>query len=448
LQTNSLTAVQSGAGQPASAGSGPAGVSSSRLVQSLVLASAAWAGMYSRAVLGPLQETVKSSLLLSDNQMAILQGTAMAVPMVLGSIPLGIVADRVSRARMLIFFLALAIASFLLTAIAPRFSLLLPARCLAGLASVALMIAAFSLVSDLYAPAERGRASMVLVTGEILGSPAAFAFGGKVLVLVGSTVALTTYHWNLADWRWAVLWMGVPLIPILCLLILLVREPARHEMVQARPRFLSMWSELWQYRRVVTSLLFARAMVWIADGAIFVWGAPLFARKFGLKPDRVGALMGLALLVSGVLGPALGGPLADFCQRRSGPRRAVKFMAATALIGVPAALFPFMPTAIWMCVLLAVFVTLGISILTAGVAVSIVVIPGELRGVYLGITYTAGALFFMGLAPLVVSELSGILGGERMIGPALAMVCATASLAGAAIFWSSAAYFPGASTET
>ncbi len=57
---------------------------SPRLLQVVVLASCAWAGMYSRAVLGPLQETVKSSLALSDNQMAVLQGTAMALPMVIG----------------------------------------------------------------------------------------------------------------------------------------------------------------------------------------------------------------------------------------------------------------------------------------------------------------------------------------------------------------------------
>ncbi len=347
---------------------------------------------------------------------------------------------------MLILFLVLALSSFLLTAIAPRFSLLLPARCLAGLSSIALMIAAFSIVSDLYAPSERGRASMALVTGEILGSPAAFALGGKVLLVVGSTAALTTHAWNLADWRWAVLWMDVPLIPILCLLTLFVREPVRHEVVHVRPLLLSMCAQLWQYRRMVVSLLFARAMVWIADGAVFVWGAPLFARKFALKPDRVGALMGTRLLISGVVGPALGGPLADFCQRRGGPRRAVQYMAVAALLGVPAALFPFMPTSVWTCVLLAAFVTLGISILTAGVAVSIVVIPGELRGLYLGITYTAGALFFMGLAPLMVSELAGVLGGERMIGSALAMVCATASLAAAAIFMSSAGYFPSART--
>ena len=74
-------------------------------------------------------------------------------------------------------------------------------------------------------------------------------------------------------------------------------------------------------------------------------------------------------------------------------------------------------------------------------------IPGELRGFYLGITFAVGSLTFVGLAPLLVSEISGLLGGEAMIGRALAMVCIAASLIGTTVFASSARYFPGSSVQ-
>lgn len=154
-------------------------------------------------------------------------------------------------------------------------------------------------------------------------------------------------------------------------------------------------------------------------------------------------MMGVVLLVSGILGPALGGPLADYCQRHGGPRRTVTALAVIALVSLPAALFTFMPTSNSAAAAMVVFLIFGFMISTAGVTLSIIVIPGELRGVYLGATFTVGSIFFVGLAPIAVSALSGLLGGEPMIGRALAIVCASASLLGAVVFAFSARFFPG-----
>jgi len=402
--------------------------------------------MYSRSALGPLQETIRESLVLSDNQMALLQGAAMALPMALGSIPLGLLADRVSRARMLLFFVGLSFASCVFSALASQFALLFIARCLAGLSSAAILIACFSVVGDLYAPAERGRASMVVASGEIFGAPASFAIGGALVVMVGSTPGMTAIGWDLADWRWSLLWMAGLLVPIV-LMMMLLREPARMDVVRQRPPLRVVWPELWSYRAVAMPVLVARAMIWLADGAVFVWAAPTFARKFHLPPDRVGAIIGVVLLVSGLLGPVLGGPLADFCQRRGGPRQTMAALAVVALLSVPAASFALMPTATGAACVLALFLIFGFTISTAGVTLSIIVIPGELRGFYLGITFTVGSLFFVGLAPLAVSLLSGFLGGEAMIGRALAIVCASAGLLGAVVFSLSARLLPVAAAQ-
>ena len=92
-----------------------------RFLQLLLLALAAWAAMYCRSALGPLQEAIHAALDFSDNEMALLQGLAMALPMALGSIPLGLLADRINRARMLIFFVALTPLSCTICALASHF---------------------------------------------------------------------------------------------------------------------------------------------------------------------------------------------------------------------------------------------------------------------------------------------------------------------------------------
>lgn len=407
-----------------------------RPLQLSLLALALWAAMFCRSALGPLQETMRQSLGFSDNQMALLQGAAMALPMALCSVPLGVLADRFSRVGLVRVVVALMPVSCALSALASRFPTLFLARCLAGLCSAAVLILGFSTIGDLYAPEERGRASMVMASAEILGAPVSFALGGWLVVHAGADLGVTS-------WRAALWTMGALLLP-LALLMLLLREPARQERLRAAPPLLLLWPRLWQYRAVALPILLARGMVWLADGAVFVWAAPSFSRRFHLGADRIGAIMGVVLLVSGLAGPALGGPLADFCQRRGGPRRTVRAMAGVALASIPLALFNFLPTPGTAAAVMVVFLTLGFMTATAGVTVSIIVIPGELRGAYLGMTFVVGSVFFVGLAPLAVSTLSGVLGGGGMVGEALALICAAASLLGAAVFALSSRFFPTA----
>jgi hypothetical protein len=113
-----------------------------------------------------------------------------------------------------------------------------------------------------------------------------------------------------------------------------------------------------------------------------------------------------------------------------------------ALVSAPSALFAVMPSANLAAFVLGVFLTLGFAIGTGGVTLSIIVIPPRLRGCYLGLTVTVGAVFFVGVAPLMVSTLAGVLGGTDMIGRALTTVCAAASILGALVFAISARYFP------
>jgi MFS family permease len=375
---------------------------------------------------------------LSDNQIALLQGMGVALPVALGAVPLGLMADRVSRARMVLFLMTLALISCVLSALAPGFLSLLAVRVLAGLSAAGLIVAAYSMAGDLFAPMGRGRATMVMAIGELGGAPAAFAVGGALLVTVAP---MSSMGWKVEEWRLSLLCMGGLLVPVL-LLMLLLREPGRGDRMATKPKLRAVWPELWLYRAVAMPLQLGRATLFIADGAVYVWGAPLFVRKYHLPADRVGAIMGIVLLAGGLLGPALGGPLVDFCQRHGGPRRVVTVMAGVALLSAFAATFALMPDANLAGLTLAIFLILGFTIAAASLALSIIVIPSELRGLNLGIGVVVGSLFFAGLAPLAVSGLAGMLGGEAMIAKALSIVCVTMSLLTAAIFIIARLYFP------
>jgi MFS family permease len=398
-------------------------LSGARLLQLLLLAVAAWGVTFARFTLGPLQEAIRLDLGLSDNQIAWLQGPAVAVPMALGAIPLGLVADRYSRANLFLIFAISTLLATVIASFASNLVLLIGSRCLIGLGIAATLVAAYSMVGDLYPPEQRGRAAMVVAMGEIGGAPAAFALGGFLLTIAGT---------DPAAWRWVLFRMSATLLPVV-FLMLAIREPRRSG-VEAKPLPLAdVWLELRRHGGVVSALLLARITVWTADGAVLVWAAPSFARRFAIQPDRIGAIMASALLISGLLGPVLGGLLADYCQRSGGPRRTVIALSVLALISAPAALFAIAPTVSVAAILLASFLTLGYTIGTAAVTLITIVIPRELRGFFLAITITVGALFFIGVAPVLVSGLSSVLGGPGMIGNALALVCGVASLLGATV---------------
>jgi MFS family permease len=410
--------------------------------QLLLFATAAWTATYSRLVLGPLQETMRQSLSISDNRMAILQGSAIAIPMAIGAIPVGLLADRISRKAILLMATALALIALMLIGMASSYDGLLLARCLLGLSIPGMLVPAYAMGGDLVGPARRGRATMAVMIGEIAGGPAAFALGGALLVYVSASPVLTVRAFGLDNWAWTVLWMGGALVVVLALLTL-VKDPIRREVSVDRPPLRSVLGELWRYRGVAVPLQLGRATLYIADGAVFVWGAPLFARKFHMAPDRIGFTMAVALLVAGLVGPLVGGPLVDFFQRGGGSRRTLVCLTALAGLSVPIALFALAPSAEWAAVLLTLFLTLGFVISAAALALTLIVIPGELRALNVGVSLIVGVIFAIGLAPIAVSGLSGVLGGEGSLPRALAIVCSSACLLNTVVFALGARHFPG-----
>src|SRR4051794_2614998 len=125
-----------------------------RRIQMVLLTAIVTAASYAGNSLSPLQESVRAALALTDNQMALLQGPALALPMVLAAIPLGLLIDRYSRVRLLVILPSLEAIGSLCTAYPPGFAGLFAARCVIGLAAFAVNPAACPLIAVLSPPAQ------------------------------------------------------------------------------------------------------------------------------------------------------------------------------------------------------------------------------------------------------------------------------------------------------
>jgi MFS family permease len=258
--------------------------------------------------------------------------------------------------------------------------------------------------------------------GQVAGGSAAFALGGALIAKFGATPA---------GWQATMLWLSSPLL-VVAMLVWSMREPARTGVANRNSSVREACGALWRYRGSIAPLLAGTTMVAVADGAVLIWAAPTLARNFALSPERVGATMATALLIMGVLGPVAGGMLADSSQRRGGPRRTMRNLSLLACLSVPAAMFAMLSGATLASGLLCVFLTIGSAVGMGVTTVLTIVIPNELRGLTLTVVSATGALFGLGCAPVLVSALSGLLGGPASLGAALSVVCGAMSAAGAA----------------
>ena len=392
------------------------------VVQLLLIALAAGAGNYARYALGPLQESVRIALGLDDNQLAILQGPVLALPLVILSIPLGLAIDRYSRARLLHLVAVVITAGSLLTALASSFALMLMARALVGLVALAIPAIALSLIADRFPSSQRGRAVMIMTMGQLGGMAAVFALGGEFLTRFGAGSSV---------WSSAMLWLTAPLAAAACLM-LLIRDASRHSKASERARTSAVWSEVWRHRSTVGPLLAALVLMELVACAAVVWTTPALSRRFAVPPDRVGAALAMGIMVSGLVGPIVGGFLADACQRWGGPYRSVSVMAALTMLNSIAATFPILPEWGEAATVFVCFLTVTTAILGMGTAVYTVIVPEHVRGVFSSILNGGGIIAF-GLAPVLVSGLSSLMGGPLKIAHSLMAVGGTSGLLGTAL---------------
>jgi MFS family permease len=351
---------------------------------------------------------------------------------VIAAIPIGLLIDRVSRVRLLLALgLIGALASFL-AGWARSFTTLFLSRCLTGLAVSAIWATVLSLLADLYAPNQRGRATMMVAFGGLGGMSAAFALGGVLLTLPEA---------GADSWRIAMLWLSAPLA-LTAFLPILMQEPSRAGIaLQARAPW-QVYADIWRYRAMVLPLTVGFVLVGLADGAAVIWAAPTLSRAFALPPAQVGGIMAAVLLVSGVVSPILGGTLADLAERAGGPHRTVAVLTVVLLLTIPTGLFPVARSVSSTSILLSLFLILGGAFNVAVQTLTTIIMPNDLRGSCLSLMLAVSLVFAFGLAPVLVGQLSDAMGNLSMIGRALSIVCVVSCAIGTVVFYMGRRSFP------
>lgn len=257
-----------------------------------------------RGAVGLALQEIKIEFALSDSQLGLVTGLAVALLSSATAVPIARLADRGDRARIITLATATwSVATTLTSAIGGYLHLLL-VRVFSSMGDVAANPPAQSLITDAFAPAERPRAMGIFLMGN--------TFSGVLGYLVGGW--LSEYF----GWRTMFFLIGLPGFLLTGVAWLWLADPWRRNGVGTAQRASSdvympivpVLAALWRNRTF--RILLTANLTWaFFSTGIASWSPSYFIRTYGLSLGELGTWFALVFGGAGLVGVITGGELAS-----------------------------------------------------------------------------------------------------------------------------------------
>jgi MFS family permease len=401
--------------------------------------------MLDRQVLILLVEPVKASLQISDTQISLLQGFAVAIFYALLAVPLGRLADTGNRrniiaAGALFFSLATIGGGFALS-----FGALFATRLCVGIGEATLTPAGSSMIGDYLPPHQVGRAMGLFVGSSFVGS-------GLSLVVLGGLIAWLAAHPAVQfpivgrplDWQLVFIAAGLPGL-LFAAAVLALREPPRSEGLAlaagqgtAKPESASIAEVVAFVRanaRLLVPVFLGLPVLAAGQFGLNAWTPTFFIRTFGWTAAQIGPVFGLMVTLLSPAGVVTGGWLADRLIARGRIDANLHISMVAALVAAPFILaFPLADSPQLSLVLLAPVLFFGAMPFGAGPAAIPVLAPNRMRAQLMAVYLLFGNLLGAGLGPWMIAAFTdGVLEDPQKIRFSIALVGTSVILIGATI---------------
>lgn len=260
---------------------------------SVVASSGAWTTLFiltavyainiaDRYVLSTLIEPIKHEFQLSDASVGFLTGVALAIFYVAAGLPLGALADRTNRKRMIGAAVAVWSAMTVLCGLSSNFWQLLVARVGVGVGEAGGTPPSHSIIADKFRPKLRAFALSVYGIGASVGA----WFGAS-----GAGYLNEAY-----GWRTTLLVFGLCGLPFALLVWLCIREPKRvHDDQHLKAGDNSGFKAALAYtlqRRALFHLIAGATVVTFWGWGTLWWATSFLVRSHGLSVGEAGAMLG------------------------------------------------------------------------------------------------------------------------------------------------------------
>ena len=323
-----------------------------------------------RVLFGILQESVKKDLLLTDFQLGLLGGPAFAILYSLTALPIGRLADRISRVRVIVAVLALWSLMTGLCGIASSFVQLAFARVGVSVGEAGIAPASHSILSDFYPLERRAGAISKFTSGTSIGTLSAGFLGGALAHAYG--------------WRAAFIICGSLGIVLSVIISLCIHEPTRGGALETQLPLRAVF-RLMGSKRSFRHLCAGMALGTLSGFSVIQYLTSFFIRAHHLPLSTAAKITGIMIGGVGFCVTIGVGVIVDRAGRRS-PRLVTLIPAVGLAIGCIAYEAVFAATALWaaLCALLIAVVG-AYSFIGAGFTAAQDLAPPRMRSTTSGL---------------------------------------------------------------
>jgi MFS family permease len=349
-----------------------------------------------RYVISTLIEPIRIELQLSDTAIGFLTGTALAIFYTGMGLPLGMIADRVDRRKLIAVSIAVWSIMTAACGLARNFIELLLARIGVGVGEAGGTPASQSMIADLFPFSERVLATSIFSLGAAAGSMLGAVAGGAIAEAYG--------------WRWAFLALGIPGVVLALIVRTTVVEPKRgglslRGISDRAPSLVEALRYIRKQRSLVHVLIGQTVVIFWSWGMLW-WTAAFLTRSHGLTTGEAGHLLGVINGVCGSVGVLVGGVLIQRLGRRD-PRwqcwvvAAVTFASTFVSIAVYAT-----PSRAVATTLLWLFVPAAYVNLAPTFSLTQSLVPPRMRALCCAIMLFGANVANLALAPQIIGLMS------------------------------------------
>lgn len=350
---------------------------------------------YDRNVTGALAEPVRKEFHLTDTQIGLL-GSLFIWLYALVGVPLGSVADRWSRKKLLAGGIVIWSALTGLTALAATYTMLLLTRLGFGVGEAAVAPTATSWIGDLFPASKRAAPLALFMIGVPMGGALAFFFSGPVAQAFG--------------WRAAMVVAAAPAL-LLVPLLLRLEEPQRGAVEIHREAAPTGLAAMWAVARVPTLwwIILSGALLNFNMYALGTFVPAFLSRIHHVSLAQSGIYTGITYAVGGVAGTVLAGWLGDRVIRHRLNGRLL-WAGWMAIIGAPASYLGILAGGVGAAVF---FLTFSYATLCTyyGLVYSAIqdIVAPAMRGTAMAIYFMAMYLLGASFGPILTGRLSDMM---------------------------------------
>ena len=290
-----------------------------------------------RQLLSILAKPIQDELGVTDGQLGLITGLYFALFYCTLALPVGWLADKTNRVRVLAFACALWSAATAACGMATNYPQLVLARITVGIGEAGGVPPSYAIISDYFPPGQRGTALGLFNLGPPIGQALGVAFGASIAAAY--------------SWRDAFISIGIVGIVTAFLVFLFVREPVRGGLdapsaappADAPPEATGFWATCRMFfsRPVLALIALASGITQIVTYAILTFATLFLMREKGMTLQEIA--IWYALLVG--FGAGAGIYFAGWLVDRFAPR-SKKAYAYIPAIGLTVAI-PFFIGFVW-----------------------------------------------------------------------------------------------------